>query len=434
MPKRTEKLLVYLDQNFISEIAKRNFTTKVRPEFTDLYEILKAGFLEEKLVVPQSYFHDVETSLAPDLKEQIVRYQNYVGQISLYDEYHVEKFQLGRSLQRFLGEVQDPLEIDIAFCDHPDQRVKQFNITVDSHLERQDLRTGRLRHAATLEALWQEITEEGMSFAEQLEREFLDSERCYLQGAMRNYGHLATEQQLVDFGKSQAFRETPIVKISAQLYASLLTERTRTIKKGDVTDVQILSTYLPYMDVFATDTFMATRIKTLGIEQEHQVTLYGARTDSVRSLIDYLSEYVRTMDRVNRPLVSVFVLPPAVTKDQAFAFFKRLGNLAMRFREPEYVEVYGFDDGSMPQYEMRGMPGQPLPFYGLQEVDPITLPTGSTHDEILRICRKHCNSSYFMVIDRYQDIPDHFFHGILMNIDAEEGRAYGYEIYATEPA
>ena len=433
MPKLTEKLLVYLDQNFISEIAKRDFNAKVRPEFTDLYEILKTGFLEEKLVVPQSYFHNIETSLAPDLKEHIVRYQSYVGQISLYHECHVNNIQIGRSLQRFLGEDQDLLDIDIAFCDHPDQRVKQFNITVDSHLERRNLQTGRLRHAATLEALRQVIIEEGLSFPDQLEREFIDSACFYLQSAMWNYGHLATEQQLVDFGQSQAFRETPIVKISAELYASLLTERTRTIKEGDVTDVQILSTYLPYIDVFATDTFMATQIKTLGIDQEHQVTLYGARTDSVRSLIDYLSEYVRTMPRVNRPLVSVFVLPSADIKDQAFAFFKRLGNLAMGFREREYVELYGFDDGAMPQYEMRGIPGHPLQFYGLQDVDPIKLRTGSTHDDILRICRERCNSSHFVVIDRYQDIPDHFFHGILMEIDAEGGMAYGYEVYATEP-
>ena len=52
--------------------------------------------------------------------------------------------------------------------------MKQYNITVDSHLERKDLKTGRLRTPAQLENLRKEITEKRLSFAEQLEQEFLE--------------------------------------------------------------------------------------------------------------------------------------------------------------------------------------------------------------------------------------------------------------------
>jgi len=48
MPKRTKKLLVYLDQNFISEMAKADINDKVKPEWKDLYRLLKEGFLDEK--------------------------------------------------------------------------------------------------------------------------------------------------------------------------------------------------------------------------------------------------------------------------------------------------------------------------------------------------------------------------------------------------
>lgn len=74
MPKRTKKLLVYLDQNFISEMAKADFNDRVKQEWKGLYELLKEGFLDEKLVVPQSWFHDIETSLAPVLKALKRRY------------------------------------------------------------------------------------------------------------------------------------------------------------------------------------------------------------------------------------------------------------------------------------------------------------------------------------------------------------------------
>ena len=139
MPKRTKKLLVYLDQNFISEMAKADINPNVRPEFKTLFGLLSKGFGEEKLVVPQSWFHDVETSLTPPLKTRIVNYQNYLGQINLHGPDHVRRFQQGRFLQRFLGqEDKDPFETRIAFHDDPDQRVKMFNITIDSHLERYD--------------------------------------------------------------------------------------------------------------------------------------------------------------------------------------------------------------------------------------------------------------------------------------------------------
>ena len=133
MPKRTKKLLVYLDQNFISEMAKSAVNERVRREFRDLYEHLHRGFQQEKLVVPQSWFHDVETSLAPVLKQRIVSYQNYLGQVDLNHPLGVKNEQKGRALQRFLGDEEaDPLGIDVAFRDDPDQRVQRFNITVDT--------------------------------------------------------------------------------------------------------------------------------------------------------------------------------------------------------------------------------------------------------------------------------------------------------------
>jgi hypothetical protein len=42
MPKRTKKLLIYLDQNFISEMAKADVNDKVKQEWKDLFQ----GFLK----------------------------------------------------------------------------------------------------------------------------------------------------------------------------------------------------------------------------------------------------------------------------------------------------------------------------------------------------------------------------------------------------
>lgn len=68
MGKRTKKLLVYLDQNFLSEMSKAGVNMRVRPEFKEIYELLHQDFVDEKLVVPQSLLHDIESSFATHLK------------------------------------------------------------------------------------------------------------------------------------------------------------------------------------------------------------------------------------------------------------------------------------------------------------------------------------------------------------------------------
>jgi hypothetical protein len=52
MRKRTQKFLVYLDQNFLSNMSKADINEKVRPEFKDISELLHQGFVDEKVAVP----------------------------------------------------------------------------------------------------------------------------------------------------------------------------------------------------------------------------------------------------------------------------------------------------------------------------------------------------------------------------------------------
>ena len=164
MPKLTKKLLVYLDQNFISEMAKAPINERVKPEFSEIYELLHKGFVEEKLVVPQSLMHDVETSMAAHYKERIVSYQNYLGQVRLYRSEEVANRQTDAALERFRGDsTVEVLKIRNAFLQDPDKRVEQLNITVDAHLETRDFRSGRARTGERLEALRKRRIQEELS-------------------------------------------------------------------------------------------------------------------------------------------------------------------------------------------------------------------------------------------------------------------------------
>jgi hypothetical protein len=256
MPKRTKKLLVYLDQNFISEMAKADINDKVKPEWKELYRLLQEGFLDEKLVVPQSWFHNIETSLAPVLKERIVSYQNYLGQVSLRNADYVRNFQTGRYLQRFLGKAdEDPLETEIAFYDPPDQRVRLYNITANLDSSQWGYQGQRLQTAAVIEDIRAKIIADKVQYEQQLERELDDHRSNFLRNAMV-YQYLCEDplRDLVSFCRDPIFRTIPILSVQSRLWARVLTKcLTRKIGEGDATDIDVLATYLPYMDVVGTD-------------------------------------------------------------------------------------------------------------------------------------------------------------------------------------
>src|SRR5260370_12691262 len=135
MGKRTQKLLVYLDQNFLSGISKAGINDKVLSEFKEIYELLRQGFVDEKLVVPGSLLHDIESSLATHLKDRIVTYQHYLGQVRLYRPDEIRNTQTSAALDRLMRRtLENPLQPEPAFLDHPTHRLHRLGIRADAHL------------------------------------------------------------------------------------------------------------------------------------------------------------------------------------------------------------------------------------------------------------------------------------------------------------
>ena len=422
-----------MDQNFISEMAKADINVKVKQEWKDLFSLLKEGFLGERLVVPQSWFHDVETSFAPVLKKRIVSYQNYLGQVDLHRAPDVRINQTGRFLQRFLGKSdQDPLKTEIAFREPPDKRVKQFNITVNLDLSQWGFDVQRVETATTLEAIRRECIAKKVRYEDHLEKEFDAHREDFLMKALY-YWHLCDDpwRDLIAFSKAPIFRTVPAVSISSRLWSRLFTKfSTREIENGDATDIEVLSTYLPYMDVIGTDAFMATLLTNLKIDSEHQVKIFSAKTRSLRAFCNFLCEYLDRTPPANEPSISAFVLPSQSVKENAFKLSRELAAAARLFGEEGYAEIYGFDDGQMPRYVLRGGGNPEVPFYGLQEVHPIKLDQGLTTEQILAICREHCKSDHFVLIEEYHPVKETFLVGAEMSADAGIQTAEGCRIYA----
>lgn len=431
MGKRTKKLVVYLDQNFLSEISKIGINKKVRAEFKDVYDLLCRGFVDEKLVVPGSVLHDIESSLASHLKDGISKRLHHMGQVRLRRPEEIRDRQAFEAFDGHLGlSTRDLLRPEVAFEDHPDQKVEPYCVSVDAHMENLDLRSGRHAKSRRLEALRQRLIQTRTTYQQQLEIEREAQRDSFIKDYCTWCRAITPErsQQLAAFTESDAFADIPLLKVEAHLYASILTRKpSRPIKPSDSTDIAALSAYAPYSDVVCTDAFMADQMQVFVTEYDFK--LFHAKTNRLQELKVFLESHLTHTRPIRRPSITVFVVPPKEHREESFRFFRQMGAALKSMGTLEYGEVYAFDDGAMPQYELPQFPGKPVPFYGLQDVDVIPLPPGATEEDVLRMCRERCRSEHFVLVDEYREIGKHFMMGASMRAEAQQTATEGYRIF-----
>jgi hypothetical protein len=439
MTSRPRKLLVYLDQNFISEMAKPAHD-RVRPDFRELYSILQQGFWNEQLVVLRSHFHDVETSLAGLLKEAIRTKRSTLGHVDTTSQWNIRNSQIVASLHKFIGRDngRPVISHDDAFEDQPDDRVGHFDITVDMDGMHAGAKEKRERHAASLDTVRQRIRDNSISYEQQFRFEMDAARQDALQPySVRTYAASAgvTDEQYRQFVSSNAFAEVPIVWIEAALLARVMTAHSnRQIGQGDGTDIDAMATYLPYCDVYGADRFMAGVAKALKVPERYNCHLFDSGKDGVARLIAHLHKAVASIAPVNVPELSVFVAATDNVKENSFSFFRKLGIQVKQAGNScgAWIEVFGFDDGRMPQYELRQVPGVPAPFYGLQDVVVIKCSASDGTDALIEAARKECRSTHFVLIDTYQELPDDFIMKALMTPRDGKSSVLGYRVHSRD--
>jgi hypothetical protein len=241
-------------------------------------------------------------------------------------------------------------------------------------------------------------------------------------------------QKIIEFVESDHFSEIPIIDISCRMWAKILTHNTnRTIKTGDATDIDIVSAYLPYVDVLATDTFVANTIKGLGYDSKYKTTVFGAKKEDLTNFETFTARHLKDNKPVNRPIFSIFVFPDKKIRedDRCFDFFKTLGLQGMSMsrggRSKDYVEIYAFDDGAMPKYYDSRV-NLPIPFTGLQHITHIKIEKNLKIKDIVEICLKRSKSNKFVLIDRFAKLPDDFIAQAIKLSNENKSKIMGYQI------
>jgi hypothetical protein len=132
------------------------------------------------------------------------------------------------------------------------------------------------------------------------------------------------------------------------------------------------------------------------------------------------------------PELSIFVAATDSIKKDSFSFFHKIGTQAKKaeHRLGAWIEVFGFDDGGMPRYEITQARGVAAPFYGLQEVLVIECSASDGTDALVEAARKECRSTHFVLIDAYQNLPDDFMMKALATRRDGKSSVLGYRVHS----
>lgn len=111
---RGKKPVIYLDQNWMSNIAKAHFGQGRNDEqqyFSNLFEVLSVGVAKNRFVCPTSEFHEYEASLGSRVKDTLWRVTGRLSRrLSFNDFFLVIHRQLRQAISEFVGRnsVDDP--------------------------------------------------------------------------------------------------------------------------------------------------------------------------------------------------------------------------------------------------------------------------------------------------------------------------------------
>lgn len=310
-----KKLIVYLDQCVISEIAKAQGQTDTRSlAILDLYQALKEGVNVEKIVVPASFFHRVESAGDTRIESKIFHDLKSLGQVEFLPWWDIEKNQFQNQLLEHAAKVphrkQDPwME---AFGADPDSPLQSHDLVVigypfhDIHSALNEASRGKIESIKP--------STSSNTLAEQYNLE-LDATRDGYRNQIANDFRFFLEEneispeQAETFIASVAFAKIAAFHIRSLMWARELTSfSARTGKASDQTDIQMFSTILPYADMLCTDTYMAVAARELKLDAKYQTEIFSMKEKDIKCFTQRVREETAKRSPANVPPFSLLVM------------------------------------------------------------------------------------------------------------------------------
>ena len=328
--RRGQKKVVYLDQNWLSDMAKAHLDDDSRvykPYFTELFINIQGAILEDKIVCPTSPLHDSESNLSSRLNVDVRSMDNALSRrLSFNPSEEICHRQLLGAASKFAG-IESPSEprwqtpfnrdpdlpdgtfprdegalevfLTVQKLVNEDRRIRN-EVTAPMYKQYKD---GRVEH--NLSYRYEVEFSRIQLFHEQyfvfdnaeavLKQAFPDWDIVHSSVFQERRLRLAELGQICDmaggirhFLSSSCFQDTPFLSIRARLMAAdIVHYATRKPESSLLADFDMAATVIPYVDVFATENYLAELLRQTGVAGEYGCNVYTMRQKDM--LLDYLS-------------------------------------------------------------------------------------------------------------------------------------------------
>lgn len=329
--------IVYLDQNYLSNLAKAQYGLIKEPEvaefWRELFAALQDAVMTDKIVCPTSCFHSTEAMYNKILEEPI---KSVTDKLSLGLEFHpwrnILESQIEDAAKVFIGKQPENIEDwTIVFQSDPQApvesrigNVSNSGVRVNVHISLpEEVVESDRRGKEEFLSIGQELIKSYSTKPMDWSKLVLESKRATVDGFMGrlavlrifqnthsnsvleqlsgydNYSKLMllfdrlikigidpnNQDMITKFFESKELLDSPFIDIYSSLWA-VIAEchrlQGRDMKGSDFYDVPILSIALPACDVIATDGFMKEiTINLLRFNKKYEAQIFSANKKDI---------------------------------------------------------------------------------------------------------------------------------------------------------
>ena len=328
--QRGRKKIVYLDQNWLSNMTKAHLDGYARVDkgyFTELFKVIQGAIIEDKIVCPTSPIHESESNFSSQLSADLRSMDNGLSKgLSFNYAHEICDRQLLEAASNFAGvDIPDEPWWQIPFSRDPDLLDSTFpraTSTLEVFLTIQPLMNEkwRVRNEVTAPMYRQykkTRTEHDLSYGDevkfsriQLFREHFyvfDNAELTLKKVSTLWEpmvatihserqlRLAKLAKICDLGKgiaqfmrSKEIANTPFLSVRSKLMAAdIVHGRLRVPEPSLLDDFDMAAMVVPYANVFATENYLAELMRETGVARDYECDVYTMRQKD--SLLDLLS-------------------------------------------------------------------------------------------------------------------------------------------------
>ena len=324
------KPVIYLDQNWISEITKAHLssgTSMDRCYYLKLSHVIQQGVAQDKFVCPTSNFHESESTRSFELNTDLRSVDNTLSRgLSFNSHLDISHDQMLQAASAFAGVDfpsehwwripfnRDPdtpdsvlprslagLEVFLTSYEMVDEERRVRNqVSAPTYQTYKDLRKGfNLSYPGEVEFSMRQLFRESYVALDEAIPLLGETppgwDAFHWMTALQQQQRLMEIKQICDKGdgfnsffSSVEFSDAPFLSVRAKLMAAdIVHESRRTPEPSLLDDFNIVATILPYSHVFATENYIAELTRKTKVGDDHGCRVFTMRQR--HEFIDFLS-------------------------------------------------------------------------------------------------------------------------------------------------